>query len=969
MMRKLWFWGALLTTLAFSVTGNALPFHSSATTSYRANLKQKNPCAVADSLAYHQAMALYDSLDAEQAIDFLETFFSQRKSKSCAENTFLGDLWHKYGVFLYLTDQYRQAELAYQRALAIRIAVLGTHHPDVARSYHNLGVALKEKGDFINALPPLKEAVALRQKLEASAGVADSYFEQAAVYNAMGEYNIALEYLHAALPVFRAHYGEQSYEVAQTCNELGIAHWNLGEYQPALKNIQLAQAVFVTLYGTEDPDVALTHINLGNIYDDLGAGAQALRQYSEAISIYQQHEGYDLSLGLAYNNLGVVLRKLGRYKESREALEQSLKAKNRALPAGPHPNKAATLDNIGDLYLDMGRLDTALQQYQRAIFHRVPGFTDTIGYSNPAIINAGIRGSWQKLLIVMASKAKTLKALYEKTKDQAYLNQALSTYYSCEQVVAQLQRQYETRKSKLFLQENALPVYEEAMETCFLLHQITGKSTYIEDAFFFIEQSRATLLAATLQDARAKNTAGIPVAVLAQEQGLKANIGYLESKLALSADTARRAPLQRTLADLRHQLQLFTANLEDQYPSYYYEKYQRTKASTADLVRLMSAANAGWISYFAGEKQSYALCWNGADWQLSALPARGEWEPLIVELTRALSQQQHNFPLESFQSIACPLYSALWAPLGKTLPERVFVSPAGAIHHLPISILPSSKDGAHWKQLPYLLHRHQISYAYSASVLLQQENRTSPSVTSSFLGIAPVFSKDSGLAALSYNQQEVNTIEQSWKGMVLTGSQATKQAFTELAGDYQILHLSTHASAAEGGWIAFSNTLPDQPDSKLYLSELYPLNLAAEMAVLSACETATGELARGEGVMSLARGLSYAGCPSTVATLWPVLQGSSSGIILEFYDLLKAGRTKDAALQEAQLSYLMSEETDLIGAHPALWGGLVHLGTPRPIPQPGQQGYLWRALGAIAIGMLLWLIGRRALLSRAQQEE
>lgn len=109
--------------------------------------------------------------------------------------------------------------------------------------------------------------------------------------------------------------------------------------------------------------------------------------------------------------------------------------------------------------------------------------------------------------------------------------------------------------------------------------------------------------------------------------------------------------------------------------------------------------------------------------------------------------------------------------------------------------------------------------------------------------------------------------------------------------------------------------------------------------------------------------------PQSVATLWPVLQGSSSGIILEFYDLLKAGHTKDAALQEAQLSYLMSEETDLIGAHPALWGRLVHLGTPRPIPQPGQQGYLWWASGAIAVGILLWLFGRRALLSRAQQEE
>ena len=122
-------------------------------------------------------------------------------------------------------------------------------------------------------------------------------------------------------------------------------------------------------------------------------------------------------------------------------------------------------------------------------------------------------------------------------------------------------------------------------------------------------------------------------------------------------------------------------------------------------------ANAGWVSYFAGVKRSYALFWNGADWQLSALPARAEWEPLIFELTRALSRQQHNLPLETFQPLAYPLYTALWAPLGENLPKRVFVSPAGAIHHLPISILPGSKDGGHWKELPYLLHKHQITYA------------------------------------------------------------------------------------------------------------------------------------------------------------------------------------------------------------------------------------------------------------------
>lgn len=966
MTRKLWFWGITLFCFTALTTGSAFDAHlfarghSAAPTSFDGYTDAD--CTVMDSLAYSSALHLYDTIGAGRSIRFIQQYLTQREAQACPDTRPLGDIWHKYGVFLYLTDQYRLAEQAYTKAIQIRTALLGEQHLDVARSYHNLGVALKEKGDYINALPPLKKAAALRQAAEAPDGVADSYFEQAAVYNAMGEYNIALEYLHAALPVFQQHYGERSYEAGQTFNEMGIARWNLGEYQQALARIKEAQSVFRSSYGPMDTDVALTHVNLGNIYDDLGVGERAIREYQKAISIYQHHEGYDLSLGLAYNNLGVTLRKLKRFPAARQALEQSLTRKNQALGEGPHPNKAATLDNIGDLYLDMEDYEAAIQLYQQAIYHRVPGFTDTLGYSNPAIRATGIRGSWQKLLVVMASKAKTLKALHRQTKKQIYLEESLAAYYTCEQIVVQLQQQYETRKSKLFLQENAVPIYEHALETCFLLQETADSAQYIEDAFFFIEQSRATLLTATLQEAKAKTSGGIPPEVQAEEQGFRANIGYLESKISLAANGQNQERLQKELADLRHQLQLFTAELENKYPAYFREKYRTPKASTVELELFLAERASGWVAYFAGEKQSYALCWDGRTWRLSALPPRAAWEPLISDLVQALSQQQHDLPLENYKSTAYPIYTTLWAPLGNTLPERIFVSPAGAIHSLPLSILPTSTQGRNWKEIPYLLQQQQISYAYSAAVLLQQENRTPKHSAQSFLGLAPTFEAASGLAPLSYNQQEVTAIQEVWKGKALIGKQATKRAFLSLAEDFQVLHLSTHASAADGGWIAFST---QGLDSKLYLSELYPLNLSAELIVLSACETASGQLARGEGVMSLARGLSYAGCPSTVAALWPVLQGSTSKIMLAFYSHLKDGRSKDEALRKAQLDYLSNEETDLVGAHPAIWGSFLHLGTPRPIaPQHGLYSWWW-LFGSVLIATALFLLGR-AFLRRAQ---
>ena len=71
--------------------------------------------------------------------------------------------------------------------------------------------------------------------------------------------------------------------------------------------------------------------------------------------------------------------------------------------------------------------------------------------------------------------------------------------------------------------------------------------------------------------------------------------------------------------------------------------------------------------------------------------------------------------------------------------------------------------------------------------------------------------------------------------------------------------------------LAFSKPMKNTTeDGWLNTSEIYNMQLNARMAVLSACNTGSGKLQKGEGVMSLARGFLYAGCPSIIMTLWEV---------------------------------------------------------------------------------------------------
>ncbi len=98
----------------------------------------------------------------------------------------------------------------------------------------------------------------------------------------------------------------------------------------------------------------------------------------------------------------------------------------------------------------------------------------------------------------------------------------------------------------------------------------------------------------------------------------------------------------------------------------------------------------------------------------------------------------------------------------------------------------------------------------------------------------------------------------------------------------------------------------DSTDYFLRAADLYGMELNAQMAVLSACNTGNGIIERGEGVRSLARAFAAAGCPSLVASLWNASDASTKDILVSFYKNLEKGMTKAEAMRQAKLSYLES---------------------------------------------------------------
>ena len=79
----------------------------------------------------------------------------------------------------------------------------------------------------------------------------------------------------------------------------------------------------------------------------------------------------------------------------------------------------------------------------------------------------------------------------------------------------------------------------------------------------------------------------------------------------------------------------------------------------------------------------------------------------------------------------------------------------------------------------------------------------------------------------------------------------------------------------------------------------------AELAFLSACETALGTRRGGEGMLSVQRAFHAAGARTVVASLCNVGDASTAELVSLFYaNLWKGGMTKLDSLREAQLALL-----------------------------------------------------------------
>jgi CHAT domain-containing protein len=181
-----------------------------------------------------------------------------------------------------------------------------------------------------------------------------------------------------------------------------------------------------------------------------------------------------------------------------------------------------------------------------------------------------------------------------------------------------------------------------------------------------------------------------------------------------------------------------------------------------------------------------------------------------------------------------------------------------------------------------------------------------------------------GLTALPASRAEVESLRGLYPGAVThLGRDATEERAKRVGEEASVLHFACHGLADSESPLdsALALTLPAEwrPGRENGLLQAWEvieqMRLRADLVTLSACRTALGKTASGEGILGLTRAFHYAGARSVVASFWAVADAATADLMRRFYGHLRQGLSKDLALRAAQIELLERPTT----SHPAHW--------------------------------------------------
>lgn len=813
----------------------------------------------------------------------------------------------------------------------------------LAQTILNLGYCYADLSEIQNATDYYNRALALWRAIGNRRSVALTLIAMGHLYSRLGEKQKALDIYSQAKPLIQI-VGDRLWE-ASIFNSAGHDYESLGEKEKGLEYYKQALRIFRDIGYPKGEAGSLSQI--GEYYYSSGKKQEALSYFQQALSVIrvladQRLESYVL------RNIGAVYDSLGSKKKALECYDQSLLLYRKG---GDRRGEAYALNSIGAIYFKLSQTEKALDYFNQALsLNKVveDQFGETTTLYNIARLerdSGNFTGACahieNAISLIESLRAKVtspdLRTSYFATAQQAY-----------ELYIDLLMRRHRERPDEALIAE-ALRVSESARART-LLESLIEARVDIRQGITPQLLERERHLQKQLNE-KSEHQANLSVnrqtnreaAALAEEIDRLTN-EYREVGAQIRAASPRYAALTRPhLLGLKEIQQLLDPNtvlleyaLGDER-SYLWAVTE----SSVQAFELPSRANV--------EKAAEHV------YELLTAPNRDPGGETELKKQLRIARAEIEYPKASAQ-----LSKMLLGPVASLIgSKRLLIVLDGALQYLPFGALPMIKgqDSATDSWTPMILGHEIINLPSASSLELLRreiENRTPAPKTVAVLA-DPVFNRDDerlkpdskttvagaadlnstrdleravsqlgikkkrqGIERLRYSAKEAEAILDAASGtdaMKSLGFAANKKtAMSEILSQYRIIHFATHGlinsehPELSGIVLSLLDERGQWQNGFLQLHEIYNLKLAADLVVLSACQTALGKDIRGEGLLGLTRGFMYAGAARVMASLWKVDDAGTAELMGLFYkQMFRNAQRPAAALRAAQMEMLKKQ--------------------------------------------------------------
>ncbi|WP_435624316.1 CHAT domain-containing protein [Flagellimonas sp.] len=786
-------------------------------------------------------------------------------------------------------------------------------------------------------------------------------------YTRLGENDNALHYAQRSLDISKKIFDPGHIRIGSAYTALALAYYFDFDYEKALEYYLLGNDIYVKNYGEVHWTMVPRYANIGGTYVKLGNDKLAMQNFEKSIAIGKELYGEDYEfLSNTYEQMGNLLASMGNKRKAIENFDRSIQIKldkygerNVAVCSG-YLNKGICYAEFNEPEKAIFYFDKVLSIYKDIYEDTQKDELVTHDFDNLTLVMQGLLG-----------KAKVKRSQYQQSMKVAYLNDAKEIFNRLDKVDRQMRQRIDKYEDKIDYAKTYKELSKEAIKIYSLLFEVTENFDYLEKVFFFSEQSKSNTLKEMLAKTEKRNL-GEYSEFTSLENSIRRNrakhLSQIEKEKEKgdSKNVEQIEESKKQLFQLNAQYDSLMQALKTEKPSYFEINNTVSKLRLKDIQEKLPL-NTTLVDYFIGDSTIYISTISKTAFAVHQSKPGNNFQDMIDAFNAAIAKK--NLPV--YKDKAHALYQILVKPiLSELKDDTLIIVPNDALWNLNFELLLTSvTDSNNPKDLPYLLKDYAISYANSARLVLandddSQSNRRNECLAFSFTNSNDGVGKSISLRTLRNEgqdlpgtRQEIRQIAKIMDGQYFYGSNATELNFKKNASGYAILHLALHGKVddnnPENSKLFFTDSETQTEDNKLYVHELFAMNLPADMAVLSACETGKGIVHTGEGIMSLGNAFQYAGTRSLLLSAWEVSDKVTPELMGLFYRNLEKGMTKSKALQQAKLAYL--ESSDGIRSNPFYWGSFYMIGDMSPISISSPFNYFYIGISA-ACCLFLFII-------------